>query len=340
MSTSNTSQALIIAGAAVVLPYLIAGASMALPQLIPDIKAAAVKIYGVVHDLIFSTIVIKQKQYVSFYAMKKELGTILGKTNTRVVMDDNNKPSYKPNYGTYCRKIAIPGHGSKYVIFCYQKKKITMCVCGSMTPLTAFFDHVYAKHNSPSMCVNYYTMKGENWSHPKFRMPRIVGSTAVTPSMQVVLDSVDVFRASQSEYGLDGRNFRIGYMLHGGPGTGKSSLAEIIAIKYNMGIYTVQLNSKDTTDGSLIDLCGSVPINSIIVFDEIDKQFDAVINNDTVHVSKSGILGAVDGVLKLPSGTIVIMTANSLAGFDKEFREQLFREGRIDNVIELTEKFH
>ncbi|CAH6420570.1 Hypothetical protein MVR_LOCUS167 [uncultured virus] len=63
-----------------------------------------------------------------------------------------------------------------------------------------------------------------------------------------------------------------------------------------MGVYTVQLNGKDTTDTSLAKACQSVPIRSIIVFDEIDEQFESVINNDTVHVSKSGIPGSVGGV--------------------------------------------
>ncbi|CAH6420566.1 AAA family ATPase [uncultured virus] len=329
MSLSNATKALVIASA-----------SMTLPHLIPDIKIVAIKLFGAVCDLIFSTIVIKHRQYQSFHAMKQALPSILGHTNTRDVTDEGDKPSYKPTYGTYHRRVEIKGHGTKHLIICYQEEKITVCACGPMKPLTAFFNAIYAKHNGPELSVSYYSIKDDEWSHPKFRKPRLVGATSITPSMQCVLDSVNVFKSNEKDYELDNMHFRIGFMLHGGPGTGKSSLAEIIATRYNMGVYTIQLNNKNMTDGTLINLCHNVPVNSVIVFDEIDKQFDAVINNDTVHISKSGILGSVDGVPKLPHGTIVIMTANRLDGFDEEFRGQLFREGRIDNVMELTQQFH
>jgi hypothetical protein len=50
----------------------------------------------------------------------------------------------------------------------------------------------------------------------------------------------------------------------------------LIATKYNMSIYTINLNSSFMTDATLISLINNVPENSIVAFDEFTEQYLAM----------------------------------------------------------------
>ena len=53
-------------------------------------------------------------------------------------------------------------------------------------------------------------------------------------------------------------------------------------------------------------------------------------------MSEGGILTAIDGPQRLSHGTIVIMTSNDIYEFTDNFKEALFRKGRVDEVINIS----
>ncbi len=70
--------------------------------------------------------------------------------------------------------------------------------------------------------------------------------------------------------------YRRGYLLTGKEGSGKSAAVELIASRYNKAIFMVTLNSLEMDDSILINLIKEVPPNSVVVFDEIDKQLETI----------------------------------------------------------------
>ncbi len=303
--------------------------------LIPEIKQLLCQGLKVIQDIIFTTLVIKKSEFLSYYAIVRELDRDRD-IKLMKAMDSGCCVSYTTDYGTYFRSISYNGNKIRLVIS-FTESEIKLYTLSTPEALRSCFDAIYKKFNSADTSIIYFISDGAKWGSPLHRRPR--SSSNLTNCMQTVLDDVADFQNSADQYSLNSYPYRKGYLVHGPPGTGKSSIVEMIAKSYNMQVYSIQLNNVGMNDASLIKLCASVPINSIIVFDEIDKQYESIINNDRVHVSTSGLLCALDGVPKLPYGTIVIMTCNSLEGFQTDFLSQLTRRGRIDCTFELSQKF-
>ncbi|QKX55252.1 uncharacterized protein TRUGW13939_02344 [Talaromyces rugulosus] len=71
-------------------------------------------------------------------------------------------------------------------------------------------------------------------------------------------------------YSNRGIPYRRGYMLHGPPGTGKSSLCFAAAGAMHLKIYLVSLNSKTLTEDALASLFQSLPRRCIVLLEDVD----------------------------------------------------------------------
>ena len=177
------------------------------------------------------------------------------------------------------------------------------------------------------------------------------------PEKQQVKDLLDQFGSRSGKYAVDGVAHRLGIMLHGEPGTGKTSLIRAIANYTNRNVMFVPLGMIQTNTElndalwlRIKDLPQSLSIsNTIFVFEEIDvvckavhrreKQQDApkapigkidrVSYQDTLDLS--GFLNSLDG-FQTGSGRIVIMTTNRPEILDPA----LIRPGRTNLRIYLT----
>ena len=89
------------------------------------------------------------------------------------------------------------------------------------------------------------------------------------------------------------------------------------------------------TDSTLITLFNQVPMNSIILIDEIEKQLETININKNKSLSYGGILSAMAGAEKLSHSVIIIITVNDIDKLDSDFKKSLIRPGRIDNVVDL-----
>ncbi|PRP81942.1 mitochondrial chaperone BCS1 [Planoprotostelium fungivorum] len=140
-----------------------------------------------------------------------------------------------------------------------------------------------------------------------------------------IVDDVKEFLSARAWYRDMGIPFRRGYLLHGHPGTGKSSFIKALAGELKMSLCLVSLNDKDMTDDTLNDLLNSAPPRSILLLEDIDA---ALGNRDDEHGSRltfSGLLNALDGIGS-QEGKIVFMTTNKINRLDAA----LIRPGRID----------
>jgi len=196
-----------------------------------------------------------------------------------------------------------------------------------------YIESVYKTYNSPEKVTLYYLSKNDSWTIPIFRKPRDIKT--LTASMKQVFIQIERFKSNKNDYELEAQPYRYGCFLFGKPRTGKSLMVEYIAQKYGMTVYLVNLNSKGMTDATLIALTSKIPSNSIICFDEIDKQIKTLRENKMLQVSFGGLLTAIDGPQRLSEGTIVIMTANRDDFLEFEEWKLLVRKGRIDKVFHL-----
>jgi chaperone BCS1 len=157
--------------------------------------------------------------------------------------------------------------------------------------------------------------------------------------MDQMIDDVAQFIASECWYRSVGVPYRRGYLLHGPPGNGKSSIVHAIASHLKEDVSIISLSGSSIRDENLLSTINSSPgrillmedIDAVRISDDRSKNtppsevgdMSSIIN--APKVSLSGLINAMDGVAA-QEGKIVIMTTNHPDKLDPA----LIRPGRCD----------
>lgn len=139
---------------------------------------------------------------------------------------------------------------------------------------------------------------------------------------------------TQQWYREHGIQHKRGYLFHGLPGTGKTSLVQAIAGHFEHNLCHVHLTHPWLTDESLRAAMNQAPRRSILVFEDVDAIFgrdrEKLLADSTL--SFSGLLNALDGVGKA-DGQIMVLTTNHR----DRLNPALIRNGRVDVHIEFPQ---
>lgn len=177
-------------------------------------------------------------------------------------------------------------------------------------------------------------MVATSWGdwHARNEMPRRDLESVVLDHGQMTDIVNDLLRFIDSEdlHNRLGMPWHRGYLLHGPPGMGKTSLVKALANHFGLDLYYISLNDLDK-DTKLIDLVSRVAPRSILLLEDVDVYSTATSRDDD-HVghSLSGLLNALDGV-STPHGLITILTTNDPEVLDPA----LVRTGRIDRQFKI-----
>jgi len=138
--------------------------------------------------------------------------------------------------------------------------------------------------------------------------------------------------------------YRRGYLLHGPPGSGKSSFITALAGQLDYNICILSLNDSGLTDDRLAHALSLAPQQSLILLEDIDAAFasnrvDPFEQGHGRHgggsggyagVTFSGLLNTLDGVASSEE-RLLFMTTNHIERLDRA----LMRPGRVDKVYLL-----
>src|ERR1035437_4963294 len=128
--------------------------------------------------------------------------------------------------------------------------------------------------------------------------------------------------------------FRRGYLLHGPPGNGKTSLIRAMLNTSGLNGHSIRLFQEQTDDAHLERMfriaASSAP--SLVVIEDIDRAFPRMPSSDVrCKVSLQQLLNCLDGI-DSQDGVIVVATANDPTVLDSAI---LRRPGRFDRVVAL-----
>jgi|688.fasta_scaffold17853_6 chaperone BCS1 len=169
------------------------------------------------------------------------------------------------------------------------------------------------------------------WMEQMKRLPRPLDSVILCNGlMEEMLEDARTFLARRDWYVQRGIPYRRGYLLHGPPGTGKSSAVVAIASALQMDIAILSLGDSSLDDNGLAELFSSIPVNSLVLIEDIDCAFLERKEGDDKRskVTFSGLLNAIDGVAA-GEGRLLFATTNHIQRLDPA----LIRPGRIDRKI-------
>lgn len=143
--------------------------------------------------------------------------------------------------------------------------------------------------------------------------------------LEEIVSDLQRFLDSEEEYERRTLPWHRGYLFHGPPGTGKTSLVKALAEHFKLPLYYVPLADIER-DGDLVSLVANISPRSILLLEDVDV-FHATRerDDDSPGVTLSAMLNALDGIWT-PHGLITFMTTNHRHVLD----DAIVRPGRVD----------
>lgn len=135
-----------------------------------------------------------------------------------------------------------------------------------------------------------------------------------------IVDDVRDFLMSSKWYTDRGIPYRRGYLLHGPPGSGKSSFIQALAGELDYNICLVNLSERGLTDDRLNHLLSNIPTRLLVLLENVDAAFNNRKQADETgyagaNVTFSGLLNALDGVASSEE-RILFLTTNHVEVLD------------------------
>lgn len=302
--------------------------------------------------------------------------------------DAKAPPRFQPSFGTHRffhkgtffqlkrENIQVLRDGGSSV---RNEENITLtCVGRSTQPIKNLIDVAHGHHlnNEKSSTVVRRPapkeLRGRRgvWTKVATRPSRPMDTVVLDHEQKdrVLVDINEYLHPSTSRwYANRGIPYRRGYLFHGPPGTGKSSLAWAIAGVFGLEIYCISLVDPTLTEEDLGMMFTSLPRRCVVLLEDIDSaglskrqedeqvgklepeneapsqigaeitrairsvQRDGRNSKENQGISLSGLLNAIDGVAS-HEGRVLIMTTN----FPQHLDEALIRPGRVDMKVQFT----
>ncbi|KAJ7643186.1 P-loop containing nucleoside triphosphate hydrolase protein [Mycena rosella] len=210
----------------------------------------------------------------------------------------------------------------------------------------------YLEVNRPNVVIhlsdsNNHYGPGQTWTTVKHKIRRPLSSIILPPGViDTLMQDATEFLETENWYIEAGIPHRRGYLLHGPPGTGKTSTIYALAGALNLEIYSLSLASHSVDDGFLQRAASSIPKHGLLLIEDIDCAFASRDDEDgddergmprilgthgsttRSKVTLSGLLNVIDGVGS-EEGKLFFATTNYIDRLDPA----LLRPGRIDRKV-------
>ncbi|XP_069976570.1 probable mitochondrial chaperone BCS1-B, partial [Penaeus vannamei] len=203
--------------------------------------------------------------------------------------------------------------------------------------------------------IRFFSLSKDGWKKQARIITGGLDSLALDENIKTFFrNEVKFYLNNRARYHDLNLAWKITFMLHGVPGTGKTSVIRAIAAEFAFNICTIDL--KAVTTEVLNNAIAQMPPKSILLFEDCDGMAATANRSSTNKIVKlknkdgdespqsnnvsdaldgysvdlQGFLNVLDGVIPL-NDVVVFMTTNHIERID----DAVFRDGRTDHVIEL-----
>ncbi|CAK1365614.1 putative mitochondrial chaperone bcs1 [Cercospora beticola] len=125
------------------------------------------------------------------------------------------------------------------------------------------------RHPTPKDRARY----GGSWTKTSSRPSRPMETVILDPQQKsmIIRDMNEYLHpASPRWYATRGIPYRRGYLFHGPPGTGKTSLSFALGGIFGLDIYAISLQEPTLTEGDLLQLFNGLPRRCIVLLEDVD----------------------------------------------------------------------
>lgn len=220
-----------------------------------------------------------------------------------------------------------------------EKQLITIKTFGrSQKPLMELIKEFSFKYSKEDLCI--YTYNQDEWGVLTSVTKRPLSSVILNKKIKdELIGNLDYFFNNKEWYESRGLAYKQTYILHGKPGTGKSSTIKAIASNYNKNICIIDLSSM--SNKTFEKALSTVPKNSMVIIEDFDSCKAVHSREDNKNKEQKGeeqfemltlskILNVLDGVISL-NDVVIFLTTNHLEDIDGA----LIRKGRVDYIYEI-----
>lgn len=125
------------------------------------------------------------------------------------------------------------------------------------------------RHPTPKDRSRFGGAWSKTFSRPSRPMDTVI--LDVEQKSMIIKDMNDFLHpASPRWYATRGIPYRRGYLFHGPPGTGKTSLSFALAGIFGLDIYAISLQEPTLTEGDLMQLFNGLPSRCIVLLEDVD----------------------------------------------------------------------
>jgi len=173
---------------------------------------------------------------------------------------------------------------------------------------------------------------GDDWDSGSFQLRRSPASIFLPSGMFAeTMRDLRTFLASQQWYAERGVPWRRCLLFEGQPGTGKTSMAMVLASGLGFDLAILLLTDPKLTDDRLYSLVQAVPDDTILLLEDIDSAWKPKVEGDKrSQITMPSLLNVMDGV-NSRQGLITIATTNHPEAID----QAILRPGRVDRRIKF-----
>jgi chaperone BCS1 len=155
---------------------------------------------------------------------------------------------------------------------------VLRCMGRSTQPIKDLIDHVKdwssKKPNSMTDIYRAESKHGGYWQCQTTRPSRHISTVTLDAAQKdkVVADINEYLHPATARwYSARGIPHRRGYLFHGPPGTGKTSLSFAVAGIFGLSIYCASLSERDMSESDLASLFSLLPSRCVVLLEDIDS---------------------------------------------------------------------